>query len=194
MKSYATLTDLQLTDLLKNDDEAAYKEIYARYAPLLADFTASRLFNLNDARDIIHDVFLLLWEKRQTLVINLSLKAYLFAVVRHRIIDRIRKNVTREEYAVMLQALASAYEPGIEQHLAAKELQQTINRALESLSPRIQEIYRLSREQNRSVSEIANLLGLSEQTVKNQLTAALKHLRKSLAVVSTPAFLFWLLS
>ena len=51
------LTDVQLIRLLKEDDAVAFAEIYKRYAKSLADFTASKLFNLEDAQDIIHDLF-----------------------------------------------------------------------------------------------------------------------------------------
>ena len=194
MAAYNTLTDLQLINLLKNDDEAAFAEIYKRYAKILADFTASKLFNLEDAQDIIHDLFVKLWEDRKQLNITSNLKTYLFTITRHRIIDKIRRNINREEYAIMLQSLASAYQPNIEQQIAAKELRQAIENSLNELSPRVKEIYQLSREENLSITEIAKKLQLSEQTVKNQLSTALSHLRKSVSGISASFFLLWWLS
>ncbi|MEB0280807.1 MULTISPECIES: RNA polymerase sigma-70 factor [unclassified Mucilaginibacter] len=191
MASYSILNDLELIDLLKKDDEPAFAEIYARYAGLLASFASSKLFDAEDARDIIHDVFVKLWQERKQLQIDRDVKAYLFKTTRYRIVDKIRKNITREEYADMMQALASNYEPGIEQQIAAKELQQSIAKSLDELSPRVKEIYLLSREENLSITEIAALLQLSEQTVKNQLSTALNHLRQSLAIIPAIAFTFW---
>jgi RNA polymerase sigma-70 factor (ECF subfamily) len=187
------LTDVQLIRLLKEDNETAFAEIYKRYAKSLADFTASKLFNLEDAQDIIHDLFVKLWEDRKQLNITSNLKTYLFTITRHRIIDKIRRNITREEYAAMLQSLANAYQPNIEQQIAAKELQQTIENSLNELSPKVKEIYQLSREENLSIPEIAEKLQLSEQTVKNQLSTALSHLRKSLPGISASILLLWLL-
>lgn len=191
MAAKSNLTDLQLIGLLKKNDEDAFAEIYRRYADSLAGFASSKLFDLQDARDIIHDVFVKLWQERGKLQVERDLKAYLFKLTRYRIVDKIRKNITREEYAAMVQALADRYEPGIEQQIAARELQQSIQKSLAELSPRVKEIYLLSREENLSIPEIADKLQLSEQTVKNQLSAALKHLRSSLAVVSTAAFICW---
>lgn len=191
MAAKSNLTDLQLIGLLKKNDEDAFAEIYRRYADSLAGFASSKLFDLEDARDIIHDVFVKLWQERGKLQVERDLKAYLFKLTRYRIVDKIRKNITREEYAAMVQALADRYEPGIEQQIAARELQQSIQKSLAELSPRVKEIYLLSREENLSIPEIADKLQLSEQTVKNQLSAALKHLRSSLAVVSTAAFICW---
>ena len=191
MAAYYTLTDLQLINLLKDDDEAAFAEIYKRYAKSLADFTASKLFNLEDAQDIIHDIFVKLWEERKQLHITSNLKTYLFTITRHRIIDKIRRNITREEYAVMLQSLANAHQPNVEQQIAAKELQQTIENSLNELSPKVKQIYQLSREENLSIAEIAENLQLSEQTVKNQLSTALSHLRNSLSVISASILFLW---
>lgn len=193
MGTYHNLTDLQLIDLLKKGDERAFAEIYDRYSEQLAGFASSKLFSLEDARDIIHDLFVKIWVGREQLQVN-NLKAYLFTLIRYRIVDKIRKNITREQYAAMIQRLSIVYETTIEQQIAAKELQQNIEKSLDELSPRVKEIYLLSREENRSIPDIARQLQLSEQTVKNQLTAALKHLRRSLAVVSTTAITVWLLS
>jgi RNA polymerase sigma-70 factor (family 1) len=186
------LPDLHLILLLKEGNEAAFAEIYNRYAKSLANFTASKLFNLDDAQDIIHDLFVRLWEDRKQLIITSNLKTYLFTIARYRIIDKIRKNVTRQEYSAMLQSLSNAYQSSIEQEITAKELQQTILKSLNQLSPKVKEIYSLSREENLSISEIATKLQLSEQTVKNQLTTALAHLRKSLSGISVPTLIWWL--
>jgi RNA polymerase sigma-70 factor (ECF subfamily) len=190
--SIQSRTDRQLIDLLKAGDETAFAEVYDRYAENLAGFASSKLYSLEDARDIIHDLFVKLWEDREQLNITSGLKPYLFTIARYRIIDKIRRNITREEYAVMVQSLSTNHQPGVEQQIAAKELQQSIEKSLDELSPRIKEIYQLSRDEHLSISEIAEKLNLSEQTVKNQLSTALKHLRQSLTTLSAAAFLLWL--
>jgi len=183
MAAYSKFTDEQLIILLKKDDPQAFTEIYSRYAESLAGFAASKLYSLDDARDILHDIFVKLWENREELHITSNLQSYLFTVIRHRIIDKIRKNITREEYAAVRQSLSIIYQDSIEKGLEARELQQTIEKSLDQLPPRVKEIYKLSREQELSNREIAEKLNLSEQTVKNQLSAALKHLRKTLTVL-----------
>lgn len=192
MPTYLTLMDLELVDLLKKDDSEAFSEIYSRYAVLLVGFASSKLFDLEDSRDIIHDVFVKLWQERKQLKVDRDLKAYLFKLTRYRIVDKIRKNITRQEYAAMVNSLAVSYGVTIEQEIAAKEMTQIIETSLNKLSPRVKEVYLLSREENLSVAEIADKLQVSEQTVKNQLSTALKHLRASLSVASTAALMFWL--
>lgn len=192
MKVYTGLDDFQLIELLKGDDESAFAEIYNRYAENMAGFACSKLYSLEDARDLIHDLFVKLWENRNQLVVSSNLKTYLYLLVRHRIIDKIRKNITREEYAESLKSLRYAYHNSIEQKIYLKELEDTIEKSLNELSPRVKEIYQMSRVEELSIKEIAEKLGLAEQTVKNQLSTALKHLQKVLAQVSVTALLYWI--
>ena len=193
MAAFTHLTDDELVTLLKKGDERAFAEIYKRFAAKLAGFSGAKLYSLDDARDILHDIFVKLWEGREQLRITSNLQSYLFAVIRHRIVDKIRKNITREDYASAVQSFAATYSEDSEKQLEAKELRQTIEHSLNQLSPRIKEIYKLSREEGMSNREIAEKLSLSEQTVKNQLSAALKHLRKTLGSIYLLTFIFlWL--
>jgi len=194
MTNYQSLHDLQLIDLLKEDDEAAFTEIYSRYAENLTGFASTKLYSLADARDIIHDLFVTLWEERRTLMVHRKLESYLFTLVRYRVIDKIRKNITKEGYAGMTSMLSQSYGPEVEEQITAKELQQKVNSKLEELSPRLKEVYKLSREQHLSIKEIAVKLEVSEQTVKNQLTVALGHLRQSIGQILVGSFILrlWL--
>jgi RNA polymerase sigma-70 factor (family 1) len=191
MTAHHKLTDEQLVTLLKEGDQQAFSEIYERYAGKLAGFAASKLYNLDDARDLLQDLFVKLWDNREQLHITSNLQSYLFAITRHRIIDKIRKNITREEYAAMVQSLSTGDQQNESKEVEAKELQQTIDKSIGQLPPRVKEIYKLSRDEGLSNREIAEKLNLSEQTVKNQLSAALKYLRKALTNSSIFIFMFW---
>jgi|SRR6185312_1447523 len=190
MSEYSLLSDELLVARLKKGEQDAFAEIYERYAEKLACFAAFKLYSLDDARDIIHDVFVKLWENRAKISIATNLQSYLFTITRRRIIDKIRKNITREEYAPIIQSLANhCYDT--ENRIDARDLQQHIDRSLDQVTPRIKEIYKLSRNEGLSNHEIADKLNLSEQTVKNQLSAALKHLRKSLTGFTIFTVIFW---
>jgi len=194
--SQSPLSDELLCAPLKNGDEGAFAAIYDRFAADLIAYAGARLFRLEDARDIVQDVFLKLWHDRLTLQIHTGPGNYLYTATRNRVIDHIRKNAIREEYGMLLQHLGTNEAADAQQLLAAKELALRVQQALSALTPKVREVYRLSREQQLSIPEIAAQLNVSEQTVKNQLTTALNHLRKSLVV---PGFIlvsatFWWLS
>ena len=176
---------------LKAGDPAAFTAIYENYSERLTGFASSKLFNLNDTRDIIHDIFVKLWEDRVNLRIERNLEAYLFAMVRHRVIDKIRKNISHERYAAMLSTLEVSQHPDVEHKIAVDELDKKFRKSVDELSPRVKEIFLLSRNEELSIQEIALKLNLSEQTVKNQITYALKHLRNALTTFSITMLLLW---
>jgi RNA polymerase sigma-70 factor (family 1) len=178
MAAINTLSDQELLTRFRVGDEEAYAEIYRRYIIALVRFAESKLFNLEEARDLIQDLFMHLWRDREVLRIDINLKSWLFANARHRIIDHIRKNVVREGYCEKLKTLSPAFH-SLEEELNARELQARINNKLEELPEKTQKIYH-NRENGKTVRQIAEELNLSDQTVKNQLSIAMKHLKSSL--------------
>ena len=184
MSLYTQLSDVELIALLKKEDRSAFAEIYRRYARKLTDFASTKLYSLDDVSDLIQDLFIGIWTDRHKLSVHSTLQSYLFTAVRYKVIDKIRRNVTREEYAMIVQSLSTYPDYHPETELEAKDLKNIVDQAIEKLSPRTKEIYKLSRDEYQSVAEIARKLNISEQTVKNQLTAAMKSLRETLHKLS----------
>lgn len=171
----------ELLNQLKNGDKNAFTSIYQSYAPALVGFVASKLSSREEARDIIHDIFTSLWDASEKLDVKTgTLQSFLFAAAHYRVIDHIRKHVTRKAYAEMLGQLSDMiiFENG-EAEIVSKDLHNNMEQAVEKLPLRVKQIYRLSRDRHLAIREIAFKLGLSEQTVKNQLSTALHHLRTS---------------
>lgn len=177
-----TMDDLILFNAFKSGNDVAFSKIYDLYSEPLINYASKKVQSLDEARDLIQDLFIYLWEKRVDLDIKQSLRAYLFQALNRRILNHFRKNNTREEYAKYLQRMSSAfYSPNYS--LELKELQQNIQHAISKMSNRVKEVYRLSREEYMSIKEIAQYLNSSEQTVKNQLSTALSIIRESLKIV-----------
>ncbi|MBX2923269.1 MAG: RNA polymerase sigma-70 factor [Chitinophagaceae bacterium] len=192
MLAHTTHTEPELLEQLKAGDRLAFTTIYETFAPSLIGFAASKVSSLEEARDIIHDLFTHLWEQREKINITASLKSFLFTAVRYRVIDHIRKSATRKEYAGMLQQLNNRMIIDAESEMVSKNMYQALEHAVEDLPSRTKQIYRLSRYRHLAVKEIACELGLSEQTVKNQLSTALNHLRISWQKLSV--VLLWFFS
>lgn len=178
MAAFQNLPDKELISLLKGSDGEAYAEIYRRYITTLVRFTESKLYDLEEARDLIQELFTVLWRDREVILIDTNLKSWLFANARYRIIDHIRKNVVREAYNEKLRILSPAYH-SLEEELNARELQSRINSKLRELPEKTQKIYQ-NRENGKTVAEIAGEMNLPEQSVRNQLSTAVKHLKSSL--------------
>lgn len=172
-------TDEELIPLIRQGDESAFGLLYNRFAEELTGFAASRLSSLEEAKDVIHDLFVYIWKEKEEIFVRVSVRAFLFSAVKYRIIDHIRKNITREKYKEQLSRL-DAFLPSAIEKLDVKDLQNKVDTAVSNLSPRVQQVFRMSRYENLSTKKIAQQLQISERTVKNQLTTALTYLREKL--------------
>jgi len=178
---YSSYSDNQLISLLKSDDCAAFNAIYDRYSKLLYLFIHSKLDAAEISKDVLQELFISLWEKRHSMVLKESLKAYLYQVARHKIIDIYRKNATYRKYLQQLIEHFDAQPHSITDTVDNKARTQELFEAINHLPERMKEIFMLSRFENLSVEQISTHLGLSQQTVKNQITKALKILRANYA-------------
>lgn len=170
-------TDERLLIRMKDGDQQAFALIYARHAADLVGFTSGKVSSLDEARDLVHDLFVELWEKRDRIHLSNSFRSYLFAAVRYKIIDHFRKNGRQEYYSRALEILQTTLDNSTHDSILYRDFNTLTESEIDKLPPRMREIFRLSRQRHLSVREIAGKLGLSDQTVKNQLSVALKKLR-----------------
>src|SRR4051812_6602008 len=98
MSDYKSLSDQELLVLLKEGEHPAFAEIYNRFYSLLYVHAYRRLSDEDSANDLIQDVFVSLWEKRNDLIVKSSLSSYLYAIVRNRIIDLYNRSKVSEKY------------------------------------------------------------------------------------------------
>lgn len=173
-----------LLSRFKNNDRKAYLDIYDRFSPGLFQYAASRLKNANDAEDLVHDVFLKAWNNKSHIE---SIGPYLYGLMRYRIIDHIRRQSTKGNYELSQGSIIQTVD--LEEELNLRELQRFIDNTVEQFSPRMREIYLLSRRDNLDLDQIAEQLNISKQTVKNQLSLALKNLRAALDGTHIPLIL-----
>lgn len=176
---------MNLVDSLKRDDQNAMAVIYSTYWEPVFDSAYKRVGDELVAQDITQEIFISLWEKRHTLEIRESLAAYLQGSVKYRVINFFKANITKERYREDLLALTGNTSPlHATNNLMVKEINQELDVAISELPDRMGQIFTMSRKQEKSNDEISAELNLSVQTVKNQLTAALKIIRKRLAYLT----------
>lgn len=178
------LDDLQLLEKIKQGDSIAFRMLFDRYWEGLYLFAWKRLKSRQDAEDVVQHVFMKIWEHRSTRNVQLSLQAYLYRSVYYEVIAAL-KNIAAgsEELSVVTEQTLPVFSNVLEK-LTVDELNEIISKAINELPARMQLIFKLSREEDYSIKEIAELLQLSEQTVKNQLTLALARLRKPMLDVA----------
>src|SRR5579872_3035056 len=177
MALYQSLPDARLAALLKEGDQSAYTEIFQRYKRILYKHAFRMLEDQDDANDVIQDVFLALWQKRESLIIKGSLAAYLYQSVRNRIFDRITHQKVIARYIASIRDFMEAGQWITEEELRAKELAAIIETEIAALPRKMREVFELSRQEELSYKEIARKLNISDKTVKQQVHNAVKILR-----------------
>lgn len=170
-------SDGKLLARMREDDRRAFAIIYDRYAAGLLGFTARKVASLEEASDLVHDLFVEIWNKRGQLQIQTSFRTYVFGAIRYKIIDHIRKNSRQDYYIDLLSSLQARADDSTRDSILFRDLMKLTESEIDKLPPRTREIFLLSRQQHLSVGEIAGKLKLSDQTVKNQLSTALRKLR-----------------
>lgn len=181
MAGYSNYTDEALVPLLHNGDQVAYTEIYNRYHGLLYIFAYNRLKDREEAKDIIHELFLKLWTDHAHIQITGRLSVYLYTAVRNRIINSITHQQVAARYIDSFISYVEHVNYQSADYLARQnDLQAFIQREIDHLQPRMREVFELSRNSSLSRKEIAEKLGISEQTVKNHMHNALKILKSRL--------------
>lgn len=171
------ISDEQLLTLVKEDNHLAFQQIYNRYWEKLYSNTYNVLNDKSLSEDVLHDVFLDIWVRRDEIKIQ-NLAAYLFKAVRNNALLKIRNEKFIAFNLSMIERLEQI--PEIELYLNQKELKSTIDIEIKKLPARCREIFYMSRYQDYSISEIAAHFNISHRTVENQIHVALKHLRTNL--------------
>ena len=168
-------------------DRHAFEKLFKEYFTPLMTFSRKILGDEDDARDVVHQVFIKLWEKGNEIDLSTSLKSYLFTAVNNRSLNviRDRKKFSSEEVPEM------AGEWDVSTQIESMELEEKINEAIESLPEKCRQIFELNRFDGLKYSEVAMQLNISVKTVENQMSKALKILREKLLKYLT--LLLWLI-
>lgn len=171
----------ELVKLLNKGDIVAFDTIYNQYCHRLYGFVFRYLKNREDAEEIVQEVFLKIWESRKKMDAFYSLDSFLFTVAYNSTITLLRKRVTEHKYLENLKLRQTINAtPNLIDEIQFRELDEKVRSLLNRLTPRQQEIFRLSREEGLTHDAIAQKLNISSNTVKNHMVAALAFLKSEL--------------
>ena len=174
-------------ELICIKDEKAFEALFREYFLVLHESAFYYTADSKQAEDIVQDVFLKMWELRTKLIINTSLKAYLFRSVHNSCIQYLRHQSVRkkydESYQVKLQeSLIMSHlflESGLTK-LYEEEIETIKNSALRLLPEKTRKIYVLSRDGHLKNSKIAEILNITEKTVEYHISRALGIIKHQL--------------
>ena len=175
------LTDIEENLILyriKKHDTEAFRFLYEYYFTKIVLFAESYLYDEEEARDLVQDLFFHLWDHSEALHVTTSIKSYLFTSVRNRCLNILRDRKIRDEHNNKL--FEAQLFSGTEDVVIDEEIQQRLQEALDSLPDKCREIILLKVVEGKKNKEIANQLNIAETTVKTQVQRAYRMLREKL--------------
>ncbi|PZV87157.1 RNA polymerase sigma-70 factor (ECF subfamily) [Algoriphagus aquaeductus] len=180
-KTPDTLEYRHLIIRLVQGDERAFEELYKLFSEKI--YHIARRMNLSheDAEGVVQEVFLKIWKNRSKLDPELSINAYLIAIVRSLVIKKAKKDArffAFQQYKIPLVQQISS--PGADDELIFSEFSQLTKEIIEQLPPAQKRIFQLRYFENLSVSEIADQLNISKRTVENQVFRSTSLVREKL--------------
>lgn len=176
MNPYQHHTDTELVTALLGGDEKAFEIIYFRYVKALTRYARSRVSNKEDCYEIIQEVFESLWIKQSSLADILVLEAYLYRMVKYKVIRYYQHNRVIQKYADHFKAFELSFAETEQDEL--ETLRVLINTTLTELPERWQVAVRLRIDENLSNGAIAERMNIDKSTVKRYITAALSYFRE----------------
>ena len=181
MQSTVPFNEREIILRLSEGDEAAFALVYNYYQPKLSLYIAPFTYNSKeDTEEIIQDIFVKIWMRRETLLAIENFQHYLFRMARNQFLDSQKK---KKSYTVALNGNAereNEFRSPVHERMVFDEYSAVARKAIDTLSPQRKTIFLMRYESDRSISEIAEDLKIAKQSVKNQLYEATKLVKEYL--------------
>jgi len=174
MENFNPLSDTKLLTQLKSGNHSAYNEIYNRYFDLMFIFAYKKLRDEELSKDFAQELFVSLWNKRDSLSENGKLSSYLYISIRSRIFDYFAHQRVETKYLDFLKNYQITSSEPTDHLIREKELAQYIEKEIQRLPRKMRQVFELSRKENLSHTEIAQRLKITENNVSQHLSNALK--------------------
>lgn len=173
----AECCDKEFLDDLKKNNISGFNTVYKNYSKPLYVYLLHKLKDPELCNDVLQDIFVTLWEKRDELKIDISIKAYLYQAARFKIVDIYRRDVKYQKYLVELAGSIIVDSSTITDRIDYRKKLEEVENAVNNLPEKMKEIFILSRFEHQTTNDIASKTNLSPQTIKNQISKALRILR-----------------
>lgn len=185
--------DQELISQLRKGSPVAFQALFEKYSSKIYRFSVSYLKTESDAEEIVQEVFLKLWENRSRLKSGTSFQSYLFTVALNDIRKFFFKKTRENKFYFEIFETLSAENPDLETRTDFESLLAKLDSLIEQMPPRRKEIFIKKKKEEQAVAEIALEMGISPKTVENQITEAMKFLKKSFEADQISGMLFYFL-
>lgn len=184
-------SDTQLLSQMQANDQKALLLLMKKYDLILFRYINTRINSPENAQEAVQDIFITLWNNRYGVNITDTLSPYLYKAAKHKVVDYyIAANRQIVNYEALLPEYDAEVVPAADESFMATELQEWFNSEVDKMPEGIKNVFTLSRQEQLPVKDIAARLSLSEQTVKNNLSIALKRLQIRFSRMESISLLF----
>jgi RNA polymerase sigma-70 factor (family 1) len=166
-----------LISLLKQHNIHAFNELYSRYCKQLYAVAYKRLGSKDEVQDILQDIFTSVWNNAGLIDEDKPLGPYLYKSLKFKIIDHYHKNMKFSCEPIDCPNTEFTSGESANDRVLLKELEDLLNSEINQLPVKMREVFLLSRREHLSNQKISERLSISSQTVKNQISLALKKLK-----------------
>ena len=160
--------------------QKAFEELFREHFTPLCAFARKYVNDVETAKEIVHDVFINLWNKRETIDLERKVKSYLFTSVHNRCLNYIRDNKKFDQNITELDSIDVEEQVDSSEIMMENELEKKIHAVIDTIPEKCREIFLLNRFDGLKYTEIAEKLDISIKTVETQMSKALKILREQL--------------
>jgi RNA polymerase sigma-70 factor (family 1) len=188
MKTISLYDEKELLIKLQSGDHAAFGKIYGIYSRRIYLNTLKLVKDEDQAQEILQDVFIRIWNARETIDPSRPFSSFLFSIAQNLVRDFFRKAARDMKLRDSLARTGSELYDHIESALDHKETSEILQRAIDALPQQRKMIFTLCRVEGKSYEEVAAIMGISVSTVGNQLTKATKTVRQAF-LLSPPSLL-----
>lgn len=177
----ANVDERLLLQKIAQGDRVAYTILYQQYLPGLYQYIFSFTKQSKElTEEIIQEVFLSIWEKKETLLAVQTFDSYLYRIAKNKLLNFLKHQEHKQQLHISFGNSQSLVENKIENNLAYNEYLKTAKRAIDKLPPKRRLVFLLSTEQGLSLDEIAEQMQISKSMVKKQLYAAREYIKQYL--------------
>jgi RNA polymerase sigma-70 factor (ECF subfamily) len=169
-----------LISKIKIGDYSAFSRVFSVFYQDLVMFAMRFTHDLNNAEEIVQDIFMKLWEEHESLKVTVSLKSYLLKMVQNKCIDWYRHKKIMQTYNNFVMESSPQFEYNTDSYILQSEFQEQVDIALGTLPEEISKVFRMNRDNGLKYHEIADILGVSVRTIEVRIGKALHMLRNHL--------------
>jgi len=167
----------ELLSQLKAGDKLAFARLYELYSRPLYFNLLKLLKTEQAAEEILQNIFFIIWEKREAITINQSIKGYLFRIAENKVHDFFRKMKRNRKLYDYIQEVSCGEYEDVEIKILHSEETALLNKAIENLPPQRKRVFYLCKMEGKSYQEVSRLLGISASTINDHIVKATRAVR-----------------